>query len=55
MCRLTTAHHVISIQQNPHQHLLCAVHELAVYPVADGDVKLLQLAVAESRQDMEQG
>ena len=43
---VTCQGNVISIQQNPHQHLLCgilAVHELAVYLVADGDAKPLQL------------
>ena len=37
---------VISEQQNLHQHLLCgilAMHELAIYHVANGDVKPLQL------------
>ena len=36
----------VSIQQNPHQHLHCgilAMQELAVYLVADGDTKPLQL------------
>ena len=37
---------VISIDQNPHQHLLCgllAMYEVAVYLIADCDAKPLQL------------
>ena len=43
---VTCQRNVVSIQQNPHQHLLCgvlAMHEVAVYLVADGDDKPLQL------------
>ena len=43
---VTCQGNVISIHQNPHQHLLCgllAMHELAIYLIADGDAKLLQL------------
>ena len=43
---VTRQGNVISMQQNPHQHLLCgvlAVHEVAVYLVAGGYAKPLQL------------
>ena len=41
---VTCQGNVISIHQNPHQHLLCgllAMHELAVYLIVDDDASLV--------------